>query len=687
MNIIKCVHKVFTILMEASRPIDRWMFLWGIFIFPINIGAQELVLHKDSIITINLDEVILISARKTLDYHHQPKPLSTLDEYLESSKKVDMVKRGAYAWEPTLNNMFSERLSVTIDGMRVFGACTDKMDPVTSYVDVSNLSQAHIASGQQGTEHGNTIGGAINLELDRGNFKETGLYGGVETGFESNNQMSVVGAELNYSDSNYYVDTDIIYRKAENYFAGGDEEVEFSQFEKYNFSANGGYKLAEDQALTASLIYDEARDVGYPALTMDVSLARAIIASVGFEQDALWGSLNNWKSKLYFNKVTHVMDDTKRPDVPIHMDMPGWSDTYGFYSQVVLKAKKHQFLFKIDGYYNKSLAEMTMYPNDPNELPMFMLTWPDVRTANGGVYAEDELDLNGSFLKLATRLTVQNQNVADDFGLNSLKIFYPEMEKSKTRFLKSISGQWHKMWMPWHFNAGLSYGDRAPSVTEGYGFYLFNSFDNHDYIGDPGLANEKSMEANTKISWEKSKFKLSAEANFFHIADYIIGEIDPSLSVMTIGAEGVKIYKNLEYAQLFNTSLDMEYTILPELKWSGLVSYHRGTDNNGGNIPFISPFSYRSGLQFDNRSFSAALRITGAGKQMNYNPEFGEDQTQAYTVCSLTFGKTFKFNNDSMYAKFGVENIFDEYYSTYTDWKNIPRMGRNFFLTLSYSIN
>jgi iron complex outermembrane receptor protein len=673
--------------METSRPLLSWVLLMVIFISSTGIRAQEVILQSDSIITINLDEVILISARKTLDYHRQPKPLSTLDEYLESSKKVDMVKRGAYAWEPTLNNMFSERLSVTIDGMRIFGACTDKMDPITSYVDVSNLSQAQIASGQQGSEHGVAIGGAINLELDRGNFEDTGLYGGVETGFESNNQMSVVGAELNYSDSKFYVDTDIIYRKAENYFAGGDEEVEFSQFEKYNFSANGGYKIATDRSLTASLIFDEARDVGYPALTMDVSLARAIIASVGFEEDVLWGSLRNWKSKVYFNKVTHVMDDTKRPDVPIHMDMPGWSDTYGFYSQAALKLKKHQMLFKMDGYYNKSLAEMTMYPNNPNELPMFMLTWPDVRTANGGVYAEDKLDLNGSFLKLATRMTVQNQNVADEFGLNSLKIFYPEMEQSKTRFLKSVSGQWHKMWMPWHVNAGLSYGDRAPSVTEGFGFYLFNSFDNHDYIGDPGLANEKSMEANTKISWEKSKIKVSAEANFFHIADYIIGEIDPSLSVMTIGAEGVKIYKNLEYANLFNTSLDLEYAILPELKWSGLISYHRGTDNDGRNIPFIGPFSYRSGLQFDNRSFSAALRISGAAKQVNYNPDFGEDQTPAYTVCSLTFGKTFKFNNDSMYAKFGVENIFDENYSTYTDWKNIPRMGRNFFLTLSYSIN
>ncbi|WP_238389942.1 TonB-copper family protein [Arenibacter aquaticus] len=664
-----------------------WSIYVALFMFPLYIGAQELVLPQDSIIRINLDEVILISARKTLDYNKQPKPLSSLDEYLESSKKVDMVKRGAYAWEPTLNNMYSERLSVTIDGMRIFGACTDKMDPITSYVDVSNLSKAHIASGQQGAEHGTTIGGAINLELDKSNFRDTGLEGNLETGFESNNEMNVVGGQLNYSNSKYFVDTDIIYRKAGNYYAGGGEEVSFSQFEKYNFSALGGYKIADDKALIASFIFDEARDIGYPALTMDVSLARAMIASLGYEQDELWGSLTNWKSKLYFNTVTHVMDDTKRPDVAIHMDMPGWSDTYGYFSEAQLKKEKHSFLFKLDGYYNRSYAEMTMYPNDPDELPMFMLTWPDVRTANTGVYVEDELDLNGSFLKLATRMTVQNQKVADEFGLNSLRIFYPEMEKSKTRFLKSISGQWHKMWMPWHFNVGLSYGDRAPSVSEGYGFYLFNSFDNHDYIGDPELDNEKSVEANTKISWEKSKFKFTAEANYFHITDYIIGDIDPSLSVMTIGAEGVKVYKNLEYANLFNASLEMKYGLLEHLNWNAVLSYHRGTDNEGGNLPFMSPITYGSGLQFDNRSISAAFQVKGAGKQRNYNPNFGEDETAAYTVYSVTLGKTFAINNDAVYAKFGVENIFDTYYSTYTDWKNIPRMGRNFFLTLTYSIN
>ena len=687
MTIIKCAHKVFTIPMAWCQPTIKWLTQWFVILGMTNITAQELILPQDSIITVNLDEVILISARKTLDYHRQAKPLSTLEEYLESSKKVTMVKRGAYAWEPSLNNMFSERLSITIDGMKIFGACTDKMDPITSYVEVSNLAKAYVASGQQGAKHGSTIGGAIDLQLEKSDFRDTGLQGGVETGFESNNEMNVWGVNLDYSRSNFYMDADLSYRKAENYSAGGGEEVAFSQFEKFNVAINSGYKLNEHQSLTASIIFDDARDVGYPALPMDVSMAQGVITSIGFEQDSLFGSLFNWNSKLYFNTITHIMDDTKRPDVPIHMDMPGWSDTYGFFSEVRSHIKKHSFLFKLDGYYNKSLAEMTMYPNDPEELPMFMLTWPDVRTVNVGFYVEDEIELKGSTLKVATRLALQNQDVVDEFGLNSLRIFYPEMQKSKTRFLKSISGQWHKMWMPWHLNVGLSYGDRAPSVSEGYGFYLFNSFDNHDYIGDPELANEKSMEANAKISWKKEKFKLSAEANFFHIPDYIIGEVDPNLSVMTIGAEGVKVYKNLEYANLFNTSLEMEYIPFSQFKWTSLLSYHRAVDQDKENLPFISPFSYRSSLTYNKGSLSGTIGMTGAGKQVHYNSKFGEDQTKAFTVFSLSLGKTFNFNNDLMYTKIGMENIFDKKYSTYSDWKNIPRMGRNFFVTVSYAIN
>ena len=38
------------------------------------------------------------------------------------------------------------------------------------------------------------------------------------------------------------------------------------------------------------------------------------------------------------------------------------------------------------------------------------------------------------------------------------------------------------------------------------------------------------------------------------------------------------------------------------------------------------------------------------------------------------------------YLKAGVENLFDTSYSTYANWNNIPRMGRNFFVNVSYVI-
>src|SRR5690554_8108136 len=78
-----------------------------------NIRAQAQ--DADSLGLINLSEVVIIRANDGLDHQKQQKPLSTLDEFLESSRSIKMVKRGAYAWEPTMNDMASERLAITID--------------------------------------------------------------------------------------------------------------------------------------------------------------------------------------------------------------------------------------------------------------------------------------------------------------------------------------------------------------------------------------------------------------------------------------------------------------------------------------------------------------------------------------------------------------------------------------------
>src|SRR6218665_4029793 len=113
--------------------------------------AQEKT--NDSLETVKLDEIIVIGHKPSL-HLKQAKSLTSIEEYLSQSSKVNMIKRGAYACEPVINNMATERTVITIDGMRIFGACTDKMDPITSYVEVSNLAEATVASGQQASCHG-----------------------------------------------------------------------------------------------------------------------------------------------------------------------------------------------------------------------------------------------------------------------------------------------------------------------------------------------------------------------------------------------------------------------------------------------------------------------------------------------------------------------------------------------------
>ncbi|WP_438712625.1 TonB-dependent receptor [Aquimarina muelleri] len=658
-----------------------------ILICAITFAQDRSTQHKetDTLVT-HLEEITVIGRHKLSNYR-QKKTLSSIDEYLEKSNRVTMIKRGSYAWEPALNNMTSDRLSVTIDGMQIYGACTDKMDPVTSYVDVSNLEKVIVNSGQEGTENSNCIGGGIDLKLPESKYYNSGLKSSLDLGYETNGNYKTTGIDLEYSGNKFYISADGIYRESDNYNAGGDKEIKYSQFEKYNLSLQVGYKLSDTKNIDANVIYDKATDIGYPALPMDVSLAKATIASISYTHTSDTTIIKHWETKLYFNTITHIMDDSKRPDVPIRMDMPGWSDTYGMYSKIKSGTKKHKLNVNLNAHYNRSLAEMTMYPNDPNENDMFMYTWPDIRTLYTGVYIKDEFYINSKEkLSLAARIGYQNNNIEKDSGLESLQIFYPNIGAGKNRLLTSFSTNYLLKHKKYDFSFGLGYGERAPSVSEGYGFFLFNSFDNYDYIGNPTLKNEKSFEINFDTHYTNKRFKIEIETSYFYIYDYIIGKTDASLSSMTIGANGVRIYSALQHASIFNTFLNTSFTIIEALSLNTSIGYHYGKGSDKNNLPLISPISYVAEINYSSKNFNVALQLNGNTNQDNYSMFYGEDQTPAFATLNLNLGNTFFIRENKLVLKYGIENILDTHYSTYADWNNIPRQGRNFYINTSFLI-
>src|SRR5690606_6618217 len=345
-----------------------------------------------------------------------------------------------------------------------------------------------------------------------------------------------------------------------------------------------------------------------------------------------------------------------------------------------LKRGDYSAEIQLNVYDNLSIAEMTMYPQDRSKKTMFAYSWPWVTTRFAGLSVNNSWDFSEmSRLNFGGSLG-WNYNYSKYVEFNW--IFYPGTPQEKIRILPALHANYQLHINQLDFSVGTGYGHRAPSVSEGYGYYIYNSFDRYDYIGNPNLNNEISYEANASAGFKNEKIGIEAKVNYFHIQNYIVGRILSLGSPMNYQSVGVKGYTSLDHAKLFNMAINAKYDILQHVHWKGTISYARATDDKNGNLPFIRPLTYQTSLHFMHRKFSMQTSLHGDFAQENYSPEYGEDRTPAYKIWNLSADYTFKFKNYRTMLQVGTENLFNEYYSTYADWGNIPRMGRNIFTSL-----
>ena len=631
----------------------------------------------------NLDEVVIVS-----DAGHDRKrsvkgQVASIDEHLSELRHVNLVRRGSYAWEPVVNNMQTERLSTTIDGMKIFYACTDKMDPVTSYVESGNLQSISLNSGLDGNPQATgNIGGSLDLKLRKAGFDSTPFRASASAGHEWNGHVQVYGADAALSSHTTYLNAGAFFRHADNYKVGGGDELQFSQFQKVNVFTNAGLRLDEKDMLEATFIFDRATDVGYPALNMDVAKAEGLITSVAYKHLFPQAS---WETKAYYNHITHVMDDTTRPDVEIHMDMPGDSWTAGVYSLLTTSHKQHDLALNYDLYYNRLFADMTMYPG--GAAPMYMVTWPDVGTLNTGLALTDNVSIGrNQQLRLSAKVAWQQQKLNNEEGYHALRVFFPGMTDAYHQTTGRVAANYQWSMSNGQCSIGAGWGSRAPTVTEAYGYYLNNTFDQYDYIGNPSLKNESAVELNGAAKFSILNSQFSIDGNVFLFSNYIIGQFETRLSPMTVGAEGVKVYGNISHATIANISLSWDWQITDHFSWNKKVSYSSGRDADGDALPLISPISWQSEWTYQNQRFQVQATIKGNAHQSNYGEKYGETAAKAWTIVSLAASYQFSILHSQFSIRAGVENLLDKHYATYADWNHIPQKGRNIYMNLTFNI-
>lgn len=608
-----------------------------------------------------------------------------LEDILSRLPEMSLIRRGTYGMEPAIRSLTGGQINVLLDGMRIHGACTDKMDPATIYLEPINLDQLQLQTGTQGFINGSAIGGTLNLKTATPSCHTPDkISGTISSGFQTAAKNFYEALQLNYGTGKWSLLGTATWRKSSEYRSGGGERIAFSQYEKVNYSFSAKYQVNQRSSLKADYIGDNGWNIGYPALPMDVGYAVARIGSVSLQQENPGQRFYQWSAKIYANQVRHYMDDTHRPNVPMHMDMPGTSLTYGVYTEGMAKLNNKQALRVVaDFSATKLKASMTMY--EPGQRPMYMLTWPDNRKDQAGIglnweYRADSNWLLQSVARLdfiSTALTTQEAK--DHISILGVT------DAGRQELLKNLSITASRKISPWlKSSISLAYAERMPTATELYGFYLFNAQDGYDYLGNPGLKPEQSLQGEFSLTAQGKKTRVRATVFYNHIRHFISGSVNPSFSTMTIGANGVKKFSAVPHATLAGLEASLFLKPVSQLDIVSTLRYTDGNDNTGDPLPMIAPLKSISSVRYQFSLFFLQLETELAAAQKKISYKYGEDQTDGYALLHIRSGFPFKLAGKKTELQFGVENIFDKKYHEHLDWGNVKRPGRNGYVMLKW---
>lgn len=682
----------------------KYFFVLSI-LFSLSISAQKVKNNKSD--TVSLKELVVavslpLNNNDVVDFY-RTNQFATLDNITSRLNGLSLIKRGAYALEPQVNGFSGGQLNVTIDGMHMFGACTDKMDPITSYIEPTNLKNITVKQGTGSCNTGCNIGGAVDMTLlepavDSAQSQITSIAFGYESISRSKNLLLTLG----FGNEKWSWLLDGVYRKNENYRDGNNSEVKFSQFEKTNIHSSILFKPDKKNSYKADFLMDAGFNVGYPALPMDVSLARATLFALEYQHKAK----TQFKAKVYYNEVVHIMDDSKRDSlfflkspppgksdsVYMRMDMPGKSSTLGAYAQLIVPwNEKNKLILKADNYTNNSEAEMTMhmrYAGFAPEKPMYMQTWPAMLRNVSGLFIENNTYLNDKLtLTLNGRLDFNIDHLQSEYGQQQFSVFNYELEKTQSKLVKSlnVSGQYR---FDTHFSmlASTGYAERMPTIGELFGFYLFNAYDGYDYIGNPYLKPEKSNFFRLDLQYSHSKLKANLNQSLSFISDYIMGATNPTIPAMNFYTNGTRVYTNVSSARLYSADLQVLYSPLKTVSVFVLSKFTLGEINKNTPMPLIPPLKNIVAIQYEKNNWELQAEYESALAQNRINVAYGERVTPAYTVFNVKSAYRFSFSKIAFNAGLGVTNLLNKVYYEHLDWGRINRPGRSveLYLKMSY---
>ena len=608
-------------------------------------------------------------------------------DLLKNINGVNAIRRGGHGLEAVIRGQSDQRLNTFLDGAMVYGACSSKMDPASTYANVNNYDSVTVIKGTQSVLFGaGGPGGVVSFKRVTNPVAKPEYSFGQN--FDSNAGAYTTSANMVFPlSTNSYLRINGSSSNAGNYETGSGIRP-LTEYLTTDYTVILGTLLSDGSKLEVNYSNNRQDKVGYPGLKMDIAYSYTDMYTLKYHKVTPVGIFTSMNIELFNTDIDHLMDNTTMRGTTGNGSMftPTSSDTYG---GRIIGAIGTDTRMGIDYEHNTKNAEQNMTMSGMNVFMTYL--WPDVETEKLGIFFEKDIN-NISYGVRYDQVELDPRKAATDTGAGMMQktanevytADYTGTVTATKRDFDNLSGfvRFNKNLNHGSSYLSLSINERAPDTTE-----LFHAKNNSTammrHVGNPNLSNERhfTIEAGYDGMFMGNHIKGSVYYN--DVDDYVTTHRKDD------SAMKARLYKNID-ATLYGYELTA-HRVIAGIDTTLNLNYTRGEDDTQNRpLPQVMPLAGDLTFEAKSAKTNYGLRINFADTQDRFDSKVLDvGQTSGYTVFDVFAGFE---PSPNLRLTIGMANITDKRYATHLNATNnldgaadrTDEPGRTLFGSINY---
>ena len=613
----------------------------------------------------------------------QPIPATDGADYLQNIMGFSAIKNGGTNGDVTFRGMFGSRIKMLVDGSENLGACPNRMDAPTSYIQPESFDKITVIKGPQTVQYA-TPGSAATVIFQRQpeNLSKDQPYRGQASvlmgsyGRLDHNIEAAIGDETKYARLNANRSV------ADDYKDGNDKSIH-SNWERWNTDLALGWNPTDDSWLELRAGKGDG-EAAYAGRSMDGSQFKRESLGLHAEQKNITEVIKKVEAQVDYSYNDHVMDNFSLRTPPMMaMAMNVTRRTMNARAAITTEWEKWSAISGLDSQHNQHAGNI--YMQGASVIPSLD---EDLKFQSYGAFSEWTYAID------------QDQKVVAGARVDQVKIDNLQNAKNRKDTLPSGFIRLEKN-LPEHglkAYAGIGYVERTPDFWELYststdrgissttkGVTTYRMLDNLD-----NLKTERTAQLDLGFQAEHGAWSAWASVYAGLIKDFILLEYNtpdkrkPLARNVDATIAGAEAGLGYQFTDHFQTDISTMYA------WGKNTSDHRA-------LPQIAPLEGRLNLRYVDEKYSLGLLWRAVAKQnrisLNEGNVVGYDMNASKAFDTLAVNGTYKLT-DAVDVSVGIDNVLDKAYTEhlnkagasmfgYAASEQFNNIGRNYWMRMS----